>query len=394
MSTVLPPISVVTPSDHGAFILITSGFGLSLILIFTIIRVFARLFINPPFDGDDLLMGISTLLGIIYSAILFSLVSTGFGKAGDLLSSSALVSVQKLLYASDFFFLLTLWASKCSMALLFTRLTPRADHKRLAFGIRIIVTVWLVLSIFLVALRCDLSEPWIFIDPRCKDAVTRWDIIGAIDIVTEVALFAMAILLVKDLKMSISRKVFVVLAFGLRLPTIAFAILRLQTAQIFADSDDPTFAGVFFVIWSVVEAHFSICSSNIACLKPFIAAFNTSFGGSAEINEQPRMDRSKGNSGSGTTSLKYFGQKRNSSYMLSTMNSSTKNDRSRPGTRGGRGARGRDQELGNDVDIIHEDTGSVGSGGSRQMIIQKDVTWDVQYSSPKPAKHQLRGVAQ
>lgn len=61
MSTVLPPISVVTPSDHGAFILITSGFGLSLILIFTIIRVFARLFINPPFDGDDLLMGISTV---------------------------------------------------------------------------------------------------------------------------------------------------------------------------------------------------------------------------------------------------------------------------------------------------------------------------------------------
>ncbi|KAL9013964.1 MAG: hypothetical protein Q9173_001362 [Seirophora scorigena] len=319
MSTILPPISVVTPSDHGAFILITSGFGLSLILIFTIIRVFARLFINPPFDGDDLFMGISTLLGIIYSALLFSLVSKGFGKAGDLLSSTALVSVQKL---------------------------------------------------------------------------TRWDIIGAIDIVTEVALFAMAILLVKDLKMSISRKGFVVLAFGLRLPTIAFAILRLQAAQMFADSDDPTFAGVFFVIWSVVEAHFSICSSNIACLKPFIAAFNTSFGGSAEINEQPRMDRSKGNSGSGTTSLKYFGQKRNSSYMLSTMNSSTKNDRSRPGTRGARGARGRNQEMGNDVDIIHEDTGSVGSGGSRQMIIQKDVSWDVHYSTPKPATSQLRGVAQ
>lgn len=42
------------------------------------------------------------------------------------------------------------------------------------------------------------------------------------------------------------------------------------------------------------------------------------------------------------------------------------------------------KELGNEVDIIHEDTGSVGSGGSRQMIIQKDVTWDVEYSTPPP----------
>ncbi len=50
--------------------------------------------------------------------------------------------------------------------------------------------------------------------------------------------------------------------------------------------------------------------------------------------------------------------------------------------------------MGNEVDIIHEDTGSIGSGGSRQMIIQKDVTWDVEYSTPsinKPVKGRLRG---
>ena len=61
MSEISPPISVVSPTDHGALILITNGFGLCLILIFTIIRVFARLFINPPFDKDDLLMGVATV---------------------------------------------------------------------------------------------------------------------------------------------------------------------------------------------------------------------------------------------------------------------------------------------------------------------------------------------
>ncbi|KAL8887479.1 MAG: hypothetical protein Q9215_004954 [Flavoplaca cf. flavocitrina] len=369
-SDILPPISEVTPTNHGALILITNGFGLCLVLIFTIIRAFARLFINPPFDRDDLLMGVATLL-----------------------------------YASDFFFLLTIWASKCSMALLFTRLTPRHDQKKLALVLRITVTVWLVLSIFLVALRCNLSQPWIFFDPKCTDAVVRWDIIGAIDIATEVALFAMSILLVKDLKMDTSKKSFVVIAFGVRLPMIAFTILRIQSAKSWLNSSDLSYNGVFFVIWSIVEAHFSICSSNIACLKPFIAAFNTSFGGSAGINELSRMDRSSGgNSNSGTLkSLKNFSRRnrtnRDGSNVMSSNSriATNKGGGSQLGTRNASRHDGKNLEMGNEVDIVHEDTGSIGSGGSRQMIIQKDVTWDVEYSTPgttKPAKGRLRGAGQ
>ena len=270
--------------------------------------------------------------------------------------------------------------------------------------------------------------------------VVRWDIIGAIDIATEVALFAMAILLVKDLKMDISKKTFVVVAFGLRLPyvypllfsskqqilfdtikstftlltnsafisMIAVTILRLQAASTWAHASDPTLSGVFFIIWSIVEAHFSICSSNIACLKPFIAAFNTSFGGSAEINELSRMDRSKAQSGGSSTlnSMKNQfrrnkGDKKSSSSNVLSSNHSVgrigggdRGGGSQSGVGGGAGGgmgSRRGQEMGNDVDIIHEDTGSVGSGGSRQMIIQKDVTWDVEYSTPKPGKFRLGG---
>ncbi|KAL8671178.1 MAG: hypothetical protein Q9168_004313 [Polycauliona sp. 1 TL-2023] len=383
-SDILPPISAVTPTDHGALVLITNGFGLCLVLIFTIIRVFARLFINPPFDRDDLLMGVATLL-----------------------------------YASDFFFLLTVWASKCSMALLFTRLTPRADQKKLALGLRITVTIWLVLSFFLVALRCNLSQPWIFIEPKCTDAIVRWDIIGAIDIATEAALFGMSVLLVKDLKMDVSKKSFVVVAFGLRLPMIAFTILRITSAKDWFSSTDLSYHGVFFIIWSIVEAHFSICSSNVACLKPFIAAFNTSFGGSAGINELSRMEgRSGGNSGSGTlrSGIRGFSTSRKNrttnhkdsarDALGSKSGGGANNSQAQNGGGGGGGGTrstsrhhaggdGKNLEMGNEVDIIHEDTGSIGSGGSRQMIIQKDVTWDVEYSTPgngKPGKGRLRGV--
>lgn len=45
----------------------------------------------------------------------------------------------------------------------------------------------------------------------------RWEAIGAIDIITDLALFSMSILLVKDLHMSWQPKAVVVAAFGTRL---------------------------------------------------------------------------------------------------------------------------------------------------------------------------------
>ena len=61
MSNISPPIAIITPEDHGGLILIANGFGLCLVLIFMIVRVFARLFISPPFGRDDLLLGIATV---------------------------------------------------------------------------------------------------------------------------------------------------------------------------------------------------------------------------------------------------------------------------------------------------------------------------------------------
>ena len=120
-----------------------------------------------------------------------------------------------------------------------------------------------------------------------------------------------------------------------------------------------------------------------------MAAFNTSYGGSAEINELSRMDRSKGGSGSGTITSLRFGRRKTNKDTSGSRNSSkaTKSHAERY-------TRRRSEGLGNEADVIHEDAGSVGSGGSRQMIIQKDVTWDVEYSSPPPVQTRLVGAFQ
>lgn len=216
------------------------------------------------------------------------------------------------------------------------------------------------------------------------------------DIALEVALFVMAILLVKNLQMELKRKIFVVTAFGLRLALvfaalasttpltscsriIAAIVLRLHYLDPDSLYRNPTLAGVFFAIWTIVEVDFSIISGNIACLKPFMAAFNTSYGGVEEINALSRLDRT-GHSGLSSVGSMKFGKGSKVRKAPGPPKEPQKISEPQP----------RTDALGHEAEVTHEDAESVGSHGSRQMIIQKEITWNVEYHTPNPVK---RGTA-
>lgn len=162
---------------------------------------------------------------------------------------------------------------------------------------------------------------------------------------------------------------------------IAAIVLRLHYLDSGFLYQDPTLAAVFFSIWTIVEVDFSIISTNIACLKPFMAAFNTSYGGVEEINALSRLDRTGHSVLSSVGSMKFGkGGRVKSSKMRKDTESAKRTSRIRA-------QQERIAEtLGNDAEVTHEDAESVGSHGSRQMIIQKEITWNVEYHTPNPAK--------
>ncbi len=53
---------------------------------------------------------------------------------------------------------------------------------------------------------------------NCGPKLARWDAVTVFDIVTEVGLFAIAVLLVQGLQLRLKKKLVVLFAFGLRLP--------------------------------------------------------------------------------------------------------------------------------------------------------------------------------
>jgi hypothetical protein len=62
--------------------------------------------------------------------------------------------------------------SKACIALLFMRLSPGKNHIRASKIALISSIVWAVVSIFMVALKCNLSHPWVEYNQKCTNLVS------------------------------------------------------------------------------------------------------------------------------------------------------------------------------------------------------------------------------
>ena len=106
----------------------------------------------------------------------------------------------------------------------------------------------------------------------------RWQLVTAVDVVDEAALFAVAVWLVWSLQMPRRLKATVVLAFALRLPVIAAALVRITDIGFMIASSEPFLDAVPAGLATQVELHYSLMAATIPCMKPFIISFNTSWG--------------------------------------------------------------------------------------------------------------------
>lgn len=166
------------------------------------------------------------------------------------------------------------------------RLTPQTSVRTVLYVFLICTALWIIASIFTLALQCDLHVPWSLSSGACEGVYRRLLAVGILDIVLEVALFACAVLLVSRLQTKFLKKFMVIIAFGLRLPIIVVIIVRLTTFD--ADSiTDFSRTASLYVVWTVTQINFSLVSTTLPILKPFIRDLNT-FYGALQPNEYSR----------------------------------------------------------------------------------------------------------
>ncbi|CAK7210898.1 hypothetical protein SCUCBS95973_000948 [Sporothrix curviconia] len=281
-TTVLPPLKAVTATDQGGILAITASLGLVFGVISLLIRTYVRIECRASFGKDDHVAFLSMFFALIQGILVFLAISRGFGEIVADLTPDAILAWQRDLYVSDIFFLIGMWLTKSSIALLLMRLSRDHSHSVMARVLLAASAVYFVVSLFVVSIRCDISQPWNDAVDGCSTSTyARWAAVTVLDILTEVALFVGGVWLVRGVQLPWSKKSVVVIAYGLRLPVILAAAVRLYYIHSSLYSDDESLHGILASVCTQIELSYAVIATTMPCLKPFMSALNTGYGGGA-----------------------------------------------------------------------------------------------------------------
>ncbi|KAK3317954.1 hypothetical protein B0H66DRAFT_555879 [Apodospora peruviana] len=374
------PFTVVTATDQTGIVIISTVLALIFSILSMLIRLFIRMQFRHEFARDDVAAVGAMALFVVQSGLVFGQVSFGFGKTIDDISDTGLVQLQKIGYTSDIFALMTLWATKCSIAYLFIRLSPDRVHILLAKTCLGVCTFFMVLSIFVTLLRCDLHSPWIFIGQQCVGLLSRWQAVVAFDVFTEAALFGVAVYMTVGLQLDFSKKTVVLLAFALRLPVIVPAILRISYLDTEISSSDPTLEGVMATVSMQIQISYAIIAMTTPCLRPFMSALNTHYGGPKEPRTSPsstKASKTAKSTGYSLSSLSRSKADRPTTAPTTPKDDEEADHHRAPVTRWD-GADYRVAVVSRNLSI---DGGSTQSNDSQRMIISKNTEWQVDFGT-------------
>ncbi|KAF2030743.1 hypothetical protein EK21DRAFT_64705 [Setomelanomma holmii] len=271
----IPPPYFITADDKRGLIVVTVAIVLAFVWVCSLIRIWLR-YQTRDWKADDWLLSAATVLDTAQSGIILHLVNLGLGISQDGVALSRLERLGREGIASQIFYICTLFFSKCSVLFLYIRLSPGGTHKYATYSLVAASLVWVVMSIILIVVPCNLAQ--YYTNPKaCKNRVSdwsKWQAIGALDIVTELLIFGIAVQLVWSLQMRLKSKLVVVFAFSARLPVVAITAVRLHFLhQRFVGTND-NFEYIVATQW---QMGYAIMSSTITGMGPFLRPFNKEY---------------------------------------------------------------------------------------------------------------------
>lgn len=107
----------------------------------------------------------------------------------------------------------------------------------------------------------------------------RWQVLTALDIITELGLLALPLQLVWGLQMPWIKKSVLLVAFYLRIPVIGLSLGRnAYTLRLSHASSDAGLDSAIVTIWLEVQLAYALAASTLSALKAFTESFETGFG--------------------------------------------------------------------------------------------------------------------
>lgn len=335
------------PQNHSAPLWITSILGLIYSLGVLLIRIFIK---RRVFGWDDSLIVTATLVGLVQAILFFNALKSGLGQVPENVPN--LSTTATLSFAAQILLLIALYLAKCSGVLLLRRLFVRDYQaiRRLCDASLGFTIVCGIATAFLSSVGCPSSGTF---NQHCSIQHTRWSVITALDVLTEVILLLLPAYLVWQLQMKTSYKLRVIVAFCFRILVIIFSIFHLSARIKYTNAQPSPFNIVSTLIWHQTLLAWSLISTTIPNLKAFLQSLSANWGGS----DWGYTVKAYGN---GTFEMKSM----SSRPMASGTGTETATD--------------MDKKYGTQIETRHVgERSSLGSGGSQDMIIRKETVWTV-----------------
>ncbi|KAL9130490.1 MAG: hypothetical protein Q9175_007011 [Cornicularia normoerica] len=252
-----------------------------LMILFTSGKVATKWKIFRKIQSDDILMILAMLTAFGFCGAVAVQVHSGLGQPGNAFNSHQFDLYQKSAYASQFFYVSTLYTAKTA-ALQFLVLLARPnwpdspDLRRFTVGAtRIFIATWLVVAVLCISFQCAAPNPWDQASGRCFNQSAFWITNGVIDAITQLLIGLAPIYLLFNIHLSVAKKRLAFLSFTPNTMTIPLTLARLVYLYKAYHSSDTRIDAVNVALVTVIHTNLCIVASCVPFLRPVVVSLDT-----------------------------------------------------------------------------------------------------------------------
>ncbi|MCJ1462539.1 hypothetical protein MMC07_001141 [Pseudocyphellaria aurata] len=272
----MPPQQVrITPDNRGPLVNLANWITLVVVCLATLTKIATKLQKTGRPQGDDFIMFAAMLAAAAQSIAVAKQVQAGLGQHINTLTANQVESYQKTGYVAQLLYVLALCLPKFAVLQFLSTIAITKPSRITQKAIVAVNFVWAFVAVIIIASQCASSKPWAILSDKCSDQPALWDFIGTADIAVNVAIIALPIWVLYDLRVTRAKKLTIMSAFALRALLIPLAVLRLVYIKSASRSRDQTFDDVQTTLLTQVDMNMSIIFACFIFLKPFMDGLQT-----------------------------------------------------------------------------------------------------------------------
>ncbi|QKX53042.1 uncharacterized protein TRUGW13939_00113 [Talaromyces rugulosus] len=276
--------SEIPPNDNDALLYIIVSLCIIIIVIELVFRAYSAYSWQRQRNYvkcDDVVFFVAAGLAICQFTLVIVQVKHGWGKSHIRVwgvyrrSQTDTEVMNKTAYAADLFYVTILACSKVC-AILFNRDIFRYVKRVsewMSYGILLLCGATWIVSVVVLAVRCT-SAPWADINQQCSSFFSHWQVVTALDIITETVILSYPIVCLYKVQMSNRQKFRVLVAMNCRILLIPLSALHLHFIHRQYMSLDPSVDGIFSTSMAVIHILFSLVVLIGSSLKGVVSINN------------------------------------------------------------------------------------------------------------------------